>query len=92
MVQTAALTNSRFPLEATVRPSNTMKTVDRAARGTPRAAADSGSVLAKASGRHTTTSPASTTAEVTRSQDSCGVSTATICPVNKPNLFADRPL
>jgi hypothetical protein len=31
-------------------------------------------------------------AEVAGSQDSCGVPTATICPVFRPDLFAESPL
>jgi peptidoglycan/xylan/chitin deacetylase (PgdA/CDA1 family) len=48
-------------------------------------------VLAKVSGRQISARPTRTKADVPSSQDNWGVSTATICPVSKPNLLADRP-
>ncbi len=68
-----------------------MNTGDSARTGTPRAAAISGSTVANISGRQRTASTAMTTAETPSIQNSCGSSTATICPVNSPNLFAARP-
>ncbi len=68
-----------------------MKTGDSTRTGTPRAAASSGSRLAKSSGRHTTVSASTTTAAMTARDTSCGSSTATIWPVSSPNLLAERP-
>ena len=68
-----------------------MNTIDSARVGTPRAAATSGSRLAKFSGRQTTAKITSTLTQITVSQASCGSSTATICPVSKPNLLAALP-
>ena len=90
------LSTSRAPTSCTaiavVRPSSSMKTIDRNRIGTPRALAASGSTEAKNNGlqiipRHTATKIATTTRVL-----NSVVSTATICPVSKPNLLDDLPL
>jgi hypothetical protein len=76
---------------ATASPSTSMNNGASARTGTPRAAATSGSRLANINGRHITATATRTTTEIPSSQPSAGESTATICPVSRPNLFADLP-
>ena len=76
---------------AVVRPSSTMKRMDRVRIGTPRARATSGSTEAKNNGRQmnarTAVTSAATAARVVIWVDSI----ATICPASRPNLLDDRP-
>ncbi len=92
---TSRASTSRAPtictLIATASPRTSMNTGDSRRTGTPRAAATSASREANSSGRHMTSSATRTTADRTASDTSCGLSTATICPVSRPNLFAARP-
>src|SRR4051794_5743385 len=76
---------------ATVSPRTSMNSGESKRTGTPRAAADSGSVLANVSGRHITAMATSTTTETPRSALSWTVSTATTWPSSAPNLLTDRP-
>lgn len=93
---TTRVRTSRAPTictdRATVRPRSSMKTKESVRTGTPRASATSGSALAKVSGRQMSARATRTNAEVLSSQVISGVSTATICPVRRPNLLAARPL
>ena len=72
-------------------PKRNMKASDRVRTGTARAVAMSGSALAKVSGRQMKTSPATTTSAVPANTERWVESTETICPVNSPNLLAERP-
>ena len=76
---------------AVARPSKIMKTMERAAFGTPRASATWASMLMNINGRQTTSSPTTTTPQMIIRAFSRGLSTATIWPVNSPNLLAERP-
>ena len=90
------LSTSRAPTSCTAmavaRPSSSMKTIERKRIGTPRALAASGSTDAKNSGLHMMPRHTATKIETTTSVLSSVVSTATICPVNRPNLLDDLPL
>jgi len=76
---------------ATEIPSTTMNTIANERIGSPLAWATSGSVLANVSGRHTTSSVASTTTDSTIIDVNCREDTETIWPVSKENLLEDLP-
>src|SRR3954468_8740586 len=79
---TMSARTSRAPMiwiaVATARPSVSMNATESRRTGTPRAAATSGSRLAKVRGRHMTVSDMITIADTASSQAIRGVSTATI--------------